>query len=62
MVGTRGALAIPAAARQLCAIATGEPVVLVADLGCGVLTIHPARTVARMLAELHTRRAGGGHG
>jgi hypothetical protein len=62
LVGARGDLALPAAVRQMCAIDTGDLVVLAADLRCGVLVVHPAATVAQLLTALHPRRTTDGHG
>lgn len=52
IVGSRGELSLPTAARQMCGIVPGPP----QDL----LVIHPASTVARLLSEFHTRLAGAG--
>jgi hypothetical protein len=50
-LGTTGLLAIPAPIRQLCCLTAGDMVVLVADTSRDLLLIHPARTVARLLAD-----------
>jgi hypothetical protein len=53
-IDARGAVALPAAARRMCGIPTGSPVVLVAIVHRQLLIVHPARTVARVLAAHHT--------
>ncbi|WP_432973463.1 hypothetical protein [Dactylosporangium sp. CA-233914] len=62
LVGARGDLTLPAAVRQMCAIAIGDLVVLAADLDRGLLVVHPEDTVARLLADLHVRLIADGHG
>ncbi|WP_327010747.1 hypothetical protein OHA72_27815 [Dactylosporangium sp. NBC_01737] len=62
LVGARGDLALPVAVRQMCAIRTGDLVVLAAERTHDLLIVHPAATVARLLADLHTRLTAGGHG
>ncbi|MFG2043051.1 hypothetical protein [Dactylosporangium sp. NPDC048998] len=62
LVGARSDLTLPAAVRQMCAIETGDLVVLAADLDRGLLVAHPADTVARLLADLHVRLIAGDHG
>ncbi|WP_426513214.1 hypothetical protein ACPPVO_22875 [Dactylosporangium sp. McL0621] len=62
LVGARGDLTLPAAVRQMCAIETGGLVVLAADLDRGLLVVHPAETVARLLSHLHIRLMADGHG
>ena len=59
-IDDRGAVALPAAARQMCGIPTGPPVVLVAIMHRQLLVVHPARTVARVLAAHHTGLIGTG--
>jgi hypothetical protein len=54
-VDRRGDLALPAAARHLCATSAGQPVVLAAYPSAGLIVVHPAATVARLLADLHHR-------
>ena len=61
VVGSRGELPLPASARQMCAIAPGQPLLLAALVARDLLVIHPASTVARLLAELHAHVIGG-HG
>ncbi|GLL02156.1 hypothetical protein [Dactylosporangium matsuzakiense] len=53
-IGARGDLALPVAVRQMCAINTGDMVVLAAEPAHDLLILHPAATVARLLADLHT--------
>ncbi|WP_344612116.1 hypothetical protein [Dactylosporangium salmoneum] len=57
VVGARNLLPIPAAARQLCHLAAGDTVVLLADPARDLLVIHPAQLVARLLGA----RSGPGH-
>lgn len=47
----RGAIALPAAARRMCGIPAGPPVVLVADVRRQRLVVHPAAAVIRLLTE-----------
>ena len=58
-VGDRGDLALPAAARRLCGIAPGPPVLLVASVPEDRLVIHQASAVARLLGKLHARLVDG---
>jgi hypothetical protein len=63
VVGSRGELPLPASARQMCAIAPGQPLLLAALVAHDLLVIHSASTVARLLTDLHAqvirgRRAG----
>jgi hypothetical protein len=59
-VGCRGEVALPAAARSWCGIAVGGSVVLAAAVAEKLLVVHPAATVAALLAEhhAHLREAG----
>jgi hypothetical protein len=57
-VGGRGDLFLPAAARQLCGIDTD--VVLAAYPSVDLIVVHPAATVARLVADLHRRLCWGG--
>jgi hypothetical protein len=57
-VGARGVLRLPAAARSMCAIQPGVPVVLHASPGQNVLVVHPASTITRLLAQHHARLEG----
>jgi hypothetical protein len=54
-VGSRGELPLPATARRMCAIAAGQPLLFAALVAYDLLVIHPARTVARLLADLHAQ-------
>jgi hypothetical protein len=49
VLDSRGALRLPTAARQMCGIDPGPPVVLAASVGEQTLVIHPAAIVARLL-------------
>nr|BFE56497.1 hypothetical protein GCM10020063_010230 [Dactylosporangium thailandense] len=49
-IGATGLLATPASIRQLCHLSAGDLVVLLTQPGRDLLLIHPARTVARLLA------------
>ncbi|MEO3777463.1 hypothetical protein ABGB16_11565 [Micromonospora sp. B11E3] len=63
VVHGRGGLCLPAAVRQMCGLLSGVPVLLAASPSQQVLVVHPVHTVARLLAEHHTRLAAGdGHG
>jgi hypothetical protein len=53
-VDARGAIAPPAALRHLCGIEHGPPLVLAAAVPEQVMVIHPAATVAHLLAEHYT--------
>jgi hypothetical protein len=57
----RGALHLPAAARHMCGIHPGPPVVLAASLADDVLVIHPAELVARLLATHYADATGAHH-
>jgi bifunctional DNA-binding transcriptional regulator/antitoxin component of YhaV-PrlF toxin-antitoxin module len=59
-VDRRGDLAVPAAARHLCGIRAGQAVVLAAYPPVGVIVVHPAATVVRLLTGLHHQVASGG--
>lgn len=59
-VTTRGEIALPAAARQLCGITVPGPQVLLATSPAqDVIVVHPARTLARLLVEHHTNLTAG---
>jgi hypothetical protein len=60
-VGSRGELPLPAAARTMCGIVAGQPVLLIAFPAHDLLVIHPASTVAQLLADLHAQAIGVGH-
>jgi bifunctional DNA-binding transcriptional regulator/antitoxin component of YhaV-PrlF toxin-antitoxin module len=53
-VDVRGAISLPAALRHLCGIEPGPPLVLAAVVPEQVMVIHPADTVARLLAAHYT--------
>lgn len=59
-IDNRDALALTAAARRMCGIAIGPPVVLIADVPEQTLVIHAAVTVTRLLAA-HYRTLIGTH-
>jgi hypothetical protein len=52
-VDDRGAIPLPTAARTICGLPTGPPVVLLADVARQVLLVLLAATVTRVLAP-HT--------
>ncbi|MGC4834844.1 hypothetical protein ACLQ3D_10115 [Micromonospora vinacea] len=54
-VGTREELPLPAAARHLCGIAPGEPVLLAALPRQNRIVVHPSNTITAVLADLHAR-------
>jgi hypothetical protein len=58
-VGSRGELSLPTAARRMCGITPGPPVLLAASLTEGVLVVHPMPVVARLLADWYTRLTAG---
>jgi hypothetical protein len=57
-IDNRGALALPAAARRMCGITLGPPVVLAAAVGEQLLLVHSAATVAGLLAARYTTLRG----
>ncbi|MEU7613876.1 hypothetical protein [Micromonospora sp. NPDC049204] len=57
-VGTREELPLPASARHLCGIATGEPVLLAALPCQNRIVVHPSNTITAVLAGLHARILG----
>ena len=57
----RGELALPASARALSGIRSGEPVLLTADPTHGQLMMYPATAVAALLADLYTGAPAGEH-
>jgi hypothetical protein len=59
MVGDRGELGLPVAARRMCGITPGPPVLLAAALPRDVLLVHPAYLVAGLLADWYAARVGG---
>ncbi|MFE9205416.1 hypothetical protein [Micromonospora sp. NPDC007230] len=58
-VGARGALPLPAAARQMCGITPHQVVLLAAIPARDLLIVHPSNTITRLLADLHTAVLGG---
>ncbi|MFI7523312.1 hypothetical protein [Micromonospora globbae] len=58
VVGAREELPLPAAARHLCGIAPGQPVLLAAFLGRDLIVVHPSNTITALLADLHTHILG----
>ncbi|MEU7778835.1 hypothetical protein [Micromonospora parva] len=60
-VGSRGALPLPANARHMCRIESGQPVLLAAIVAHDLLVVHPVSTVVRLLADLQTHLAGVGN-
>jgi hypothetical protein len=61
VVGSRGELPLPAAARNMCGIEAGQPVLLAAFPSADLLMIHTARAVAPLLADLYAQMIGGCH-
>jgi hypothetical protein len=59
IVGNRGVLTLPAAARSMSGMEPGSPVVLLASPPQNVLIVHPASTITRLLAQHHARLEGG---
>lgn len=58
-VDRRGAIALPAAARHLCGITFGPPVVLAAAQREQILVVHSTATVGRLLAAHYADVIGG---
>jgi hypothetical protein len=56
-VGSRGDLALPAAARTLCGLTLAAAVVVAAYPRQDLVMVHPVSTVARLVHELHVRSA-----
>jgi hypothetical protein len=54
VIDGHGGLPLPAAARRMCHIEPGPPLVLAAAIADQVLVIHPAAMVARLLAAHYT--------
>jgi hypothetical protein len=54
VIDGRGGLPLPAAARRMCGIKPGPPLVLAAAVADQVLVIHAATMVARLLAAHYT--------
>jgi bifunctional DNA-binding transcriptional regulator/antitoxin component of YhaV-PrlF toxin-antitoxin module len=57
-VDDRGALALPAAARRMCGITIGRPVILLAAVHQQILLVYPAAIVAGLLAARYTTLMG----
>lgn len=57
-IDNRSALALPAAARRMCGITIGPPVVLVAAVPEQTLLVHPATTVTWLLAAHYSTLIG----
>lgn len=60
-IDNRATLTLPAAARRMCGITIGPPVVLVAVVPEQILVIRPAATVARLLTAHDAARIGTGN-
>lgn len=58
VVGARGALPLPAAARQMCGITSQQVVLLAAIPARDLLVVHPSNTITRLLADLHAALLG----
>ncbi|WP_431932125.1 hypothetical protein [Micromonospora sp. RP3T] len=58
VVGAREELPLPAAARHLCGIAIGVPVLLAALPRRNRIVVHPSHTITAVLADLHARILG----
>jgi len=57
-VDDRGALPLPAAARRMCGLTSGSPVILVAAVHEQILFVQPAAIVARLLAAQYAKLIG----
>lgn len=57
-IDDRAALALPAAARRMCGITIGRPVILLAAVHQQILVVQPAATVAGLLAARYTTLIG----
>jgi hypothetical protein len=62
VVGSRGALPLPAAARTLCGVTGLGAVVVAAYPSHDVAVIHPVATVGRLVHQLHLNMAAGNAG
>ncbi|WP_157744390.1 hypothetical protein [Micromonospora viridifaciens] len=58
LVGAREELPLPAAARHLCGITPGQPVLLAAFHGRNLIVVHPSNTITTLLADLHAHILG----
>jgi hypothetical protein len=56
-LGSRGDLALPAAARTLCGMTVAEAVVVAAYARQDLVMVYPVGAVARLVHELHVRLA-----
>jgi hypothetical protein len=61
LVGQHGGLTQPTSLRRLCGITVDRSVSLAGYPALDVIVIHPAATVARLLATWHGRLAGADH-
>jgi hypothetical protein len=61
VMDSRGALHLPAAARRMCSVDLGPPVVLAASVPEQTLVIHPEKVAARLLASHYANLLGGRH-
>lgn len=59
-IDSRGAVTLPAAARRMCGIDPGPPLLLAATVAEQLLVVHPAATVARLLASHYRELTGTG--
>jgi hypothetical protein len=57
-IDDRAALALPAAARRMCGITIGQPVILLAAMHQQILLVHPAAALAGLLAARYTTLIG----
>jgi hypothetical protein len=62
VIGARGAIAIPVAARQLCALTNGTPVLLLAYIEHSRLLVISAADAARVLTTHYAHLLGPGRG
>lgn len=56
---TKPYVVLPAPVRHGCRVPAGSRVLLVADLACDVLVVHPEHVVHAMLRDFHTSLAAG---
>jgi hypothetical protein len=61
VIGSRGDIGIASAVRTMCGIQPDQSVLMAALVSRGVLAIHPAHTVTRLLARLHGQILGDHH-
>jgi hypothetical protein len=55
-----GHVRLPANVRDWCALATGDRVLLIADLEAGLLVLHPPAALTTMVSQFHAAMLGGG--